>query len=63
MAPVPMENDMEMSFGKHRGRLISESWLQSLGLRKPGLCRGTWISSYSVVSSYKVLRYHSLSRR
>jgi len=24
MAPVPMENDMEMSFGKHRGRLISE---------------------------------------
>ncbi|CAE7324684.1 unnamed protein product, partial [Symbiodinium sp. CCMP2592] len=23
MAPVPMESDMEMSFGKHRGRLIS----------------------------------------
>ena len=31
MAPAPMDNDMEMSFGKHRGRLVSESWLQSLG--------------------------------
>jgi len=24
MAPAPMDNDMEMSFGKHRGRLVSE---------------------------------------
>ena len=30
MAPIPVDSDMEMSFGKHRGRLISESWLQSL---------------------------------
>jgi len=24
MAPIPVDSDMEMSFGKHRGRLISE---------------------------------------